>query len=319
MAHEQRSDLIADQTGSAILKRFPFQIEIRDKTWRWILLLPAVITVVVLLAIPVLWTLYAAFTDLHLFKPGGETNFVGLHNFQKLIENRSFWRTAQNTVVFMLGVVPAQLIIGMGVSLALNNITWGRKFFRTWFLMPLMLSPVVVSFVVGRMLFQEDVGPINDILRSFGFDGLPWTTHPTWAMITLIIIDVWQWSSFMILMLMAGLQSVPLDLYDAARVDGATAWQTFWRITLPLVMPITATALLIRIIDAFKVVDIIMVLTGGGPGQSTESVTLAIYRTGVKGGDLAFGSSQAYFLLVILLIFGSAFLTMTRRSMDASQ
>ena len=120
----------------------------------------------------------------------------------------------------------------------------------------------------------------------------------------------------MILMLMAGLQGVPPDLHEAARVDGATAWQSFWRITLPLIMPITITALLIRIIDAFKVVDIIMVLTGGGPGQSTESVTLAIYRVGVKGGDLAFGSSQAYFLLLIMLVFGGAFLFMSRRAMN---
>ena len=120
----------------------------------------------------------------------------------------------------------------------------------------------------------------------------------------------------MILMLMAGLQGVPPDLHEAARVDGASAWQRFWRITLPLIMPIMVTALLIRIIDAFKVVDIIMVLTGGGPGQATESVTLAIYRTGVKGGDLAFGSSQAYFLLVIMLIFGGAFLFVSRRNMS---
>lgn len=277
--------------------------------------MPAVIIVVALLAIPVLWTLYAAFTDLHLFKIGGSTSFVGFKNFEKLIQNKSFWRTAWNTVVFMLGVVPLQLAIGMVVALALDNISWGKKFFRTWFLMPLMLSPVVVSFIVGRMLFQEDVGPLNQTLRALGFEGIPWLTHPVWAMITLISIDVWQWSSFMILMLMAGLQSVPLDLYDAARVDGANSWQVFWRITMPLILPITVTALLIRILDAFKVVDIIMVLTGGGPGQATESVTLAIYRIGVKGGDLAFGSSQAYFLFVIMLIIGGSFLFMTRRAL----
>jgi multiple sugar transport system permease protein len=290
-------------------------VEIRDSAWKWILLLPAVIVVVTLLAVPVLWTLYAAFTDLHLFRIGVETSFVGFKNFEKLLTSTYFWRTVQNTVVFMMGVVPAQLIVGMIVAVCLNNITWGRKFFRTWFLMPLMVSPVVVAFVVGKMLFQEDIGPVNEILRALGFNGIPWFTDPFWAMVSLIIIDVWQWSSFMILMLMAGLQGVPPDLLEAASVDGATAWQSFWRITLPLIMPITVTALLIRIIDAFKVVDIIMTLTGGGPGQATESVTLAIYRIGVKGGDLAFGSSQAYFLLLIMLVFGGAFLYMTRRGM----
>ena len=293
-------------------------IVIRDSVWKWILLLPAVITVLTLLGIPVLWTLYAAFTDMHLFRIGVPTSFVGLRNFEKLLASDYFWRTVQNTVVFMAGVVPTQLVIGLVVAVCLNNITWGRKFFRTWFLMPLMVSPVVVAFVVGKMLFQEDIGPVNEMLRFLGFEGIPWFTDPFWAMVSLIIIDVWQWSSFMILMLMAGLQGVPPDLLEAASVDGATSWQSFWRITIPLIMPITITALLIRIIDAFKVVDIILTLTGGGPGQSTESVTLAIYRTGVKGGDLAFGSSQAYFLLLIMLIFGGAFLLMTRRGMTQS-
>jgi multiple sugar transport system permease protein len=291
------------------------RFELSDRTWRWIFLLPAVIVVAALLVIPVLWTLYAAFTDLHLFRQGVPTSFVGFKNFEKLIANKSFWRTVQNTVVFMVGVVPTQLIIGMIIALCLNNITVGRKFFRTWFLMPLMVSPVVVAFVVGRMLFQEDIGPINEFLRFIGVGGVPWFTHPRWAMVALIIIDVWQWSSFMILMLVAGLQGIPLDLHEAARVDGATSWQIFWRITAPLLVPIVVTALLIRIIDAFKVVDIIMVLTGGGPGQATESVTLAIYRAGVKGGDLAFGSSQAYFLLLIMLVFGGAFLYMSRRAL----
>ncbi|RIK39516.1 MAG: ABC transporter permease [Chloroflexi bacterium] len=308
------STALAHRTAATTRAR-RFRFEVRDRTWRWVFLMPAVIVVVALLAVPVLWTLYAAFTDLHLFRQGVPTSFVGFKNFEKLLASKSFWRTVQNTVIFMLGVVPTQLLIGTVIALCLNNITWGRKFFRTWFLMPLMVSPVVVAFVVGRMLFQEDIGPVNDFLRLLGFDGVPWFTHPVWAMVTIMIIDVWQWSSFMILMLMAGLQGIPPDLHEAARVDGATAWQAFWRITAPLLMPIVITALLIRIIDAFKVVDIIMVLTGGGPGQATESVTLAIYRAGVKGGDLAFGSSQAYFLLVIMLIFGGAFLFMSRRAL----
>lgn len=307
------STLITPQTRATA--RPGRRFEIRDTTWRWIFLLPAVIVVVALLAIPVLWTLYAAFTDLHMYRQGVPTSFVGFKNFEKLIANKSFWRTTQNTLVFTAGVVPTQLIIGMAIALCLNNITVGRKFFRTWFLMPLMISPVVVAFVVGRMIFAEDIGPINDFIRWLGFKGIPWFTNPTWAMITLIAIDVWQWSSFMILMLMAGLQGIPPDLHEAARVDGATSWQSFWSITVPLMIPIIITALLIRIIDAFKVVDIVLVLTGGGPGQATETVTLAIYRAGVKGGDLAFGSSEAYFLLVIMLVFGGAFLFISRRAL----
>ena len=305
-------------TGTVQSARPPrgmLQFSMRDNLWKWLLLMPSLLMTTLLFIAPVAWTLYAAFTDLHLFRVGVETQWVGLANFQKLLTNNSFWRTVKNTVVFMLGVVPLQFVIGMTLALCLDNVTRGLKLFRTWFLMPLMVSPVVVSFVVGRMLFQEDIGPINSLLRWMGFEGVAWLTNPFWAMVTIMLIDVWQWSSFMILMLMAGLQGVPYDLREAASIDGASFWQTFFRITMPLVMPIAATALLIRIIDAFKVVDIIMVLTGGGPGQATESVTLAIYRAGVKGGDLAFGSSQSYFLLLVMVVFGGAFLVLSRRAM----
>lgn len=304
---------------SAKPRREALQFSLHDNIWKWVLLLPSLLMTTVLFIAPVIWTLYAAFTDLHLFRVGVPTSFVGLYNFEKLLTNASFWRTVRNTIVFMLGVVPMQFLIGMTLALCLDNITRGLKLFRTWFLMPLMVSPVVVSFVIGRMLFQEDIGPINSFLRFLGFEGVNWLTHPNWAMFTIMVIDVWQWSSFMILMLMAGLQGVPYDLREAASIDGASFWQTFFRITLPLVLPIAATALLIRIIDAFKVVDIIMVLTGGGPGQATESVTLAIYRAGVKGGDLAFGSSQSYFLLLVMVVFGGAFLVLSRRAMSQTQ
>ena len=310
MATAQRSGLSA---------RGVLQFSIHDRVWKWLLLLPSLLMTTVLFIAPVAWTLYAAFTDLHLFRVGIETEWVGLYNFTKLLASSSFWRTVKNTVVFMLGVVPMQFLIGMVLAVCLDNITRGLKLFRTWFLMPLMVSPVVVAFVIGRMLFQEDIGPINSLIRWLGFEGVPWLTHPSWAMFTIMVIDVWQWSSFMTLMLMAGLQGVPYDLREAASIDGASFWQTFFRITMPLVLPIAATALLIRIIDAFKVVDIIMVLTGGGPGQATESVTLAIYRAGVKGGDLAFGSSQAYFLLLVMVVFGGAFLVLARRTMSQTK
>jgi len=296
--------------------RSPFA-GLSDKAWKWLLLMPAVVIVVLLLLGPILWTLFAAFTDMHLYRPPNiQTQFVGLNNFEKLLQNGAFWRTVRNTIVFMLGVVPIQLILGMTLGVCLNNVPWGRKFFRTWFLLPMMLSPVVSSFIAGRMMFQEDIGPINYFLRSLGFQGIPWLTDPNWAMITLIIVDVWQWSSFMFLMIMAGLQGVPHELLEAARVDGANAWQGFRHITIPIIMPVMITALLIRIIDAFRVVDIVMTLTGGGPGQATETVSIAIFRTGVKSGDLAFGSSQAYFLVLILLVFGGAFLFITRRAIN---
>lgn len=285
-----------------------------DRRWRWYLLMPAVLAVVVLLFVPVLWTLGAAFTDIHLFRIGVPTRFTGLKNFTKLLGSGYFWTTLRNTVVFVITAVPAEICVGLAVAVSLNNIARGRKFFRTLFLLPMMLSPVIVSVVIGRMLFKEDTGPINDFLTTLGFKGIPWLTDGNWAMAAIILVDIWHSSAFMILMITAGLQSIPPDLLEAASVDGADGLQGFRLITLPLLAPVLVTAVLIRSLDAFKVADSIFVMTGGGPGQATESVSLAIFRTGIKGGDLAFGSSQAYILLVIMLVFGGGFLFMSRRA-----
>jgi multiple sugar transport system permease protein len=288
-----------------------------ERYWKWALLLPAIIIVMVLLLIPVLWTLGAAFTDMHLYRPPSiETQFVGLRNFEKLLQTPPFWRTVRNTLVFVAAVVPIQLFLGMLLAVSLNNVSHGRKFFRTWFLLPMMISPVVTSFIAGRMMFQQDIGPINYFLTGLGIQSVPWLTDANWAMVTVIIVDVWQSSAFMFLMLMAGLQAVPGELLEAARVDGANMWQGFRHITVPIIMPILITALLIRTIDAFRVVDLVMTLTGGGPGQATETVSIAVYRTGVKGGDIAFGSTQAYLLVVMLLLFGGMFLLLSRRTMS---
>lgn len=288
----------------------------KDRRWAWFLLLPAVVSVVTLLVVPVLWTLGAAFTDLHLFRVGVPTRFIGTANITKLLSTASFWRTVRNTLAITAVAVPLEILIGLSVSVCLNAITRGKKFFRTWFLLPLMLSPVIVSIIIGRMMFQEDIGPLNEGLRFLGFKGVKWFTDGSWAMVAIILVDVWHSSAFMILMFTAGLLSVPDDLLEAASVDGADGVHGFWFITLPLLMPILATAVLIRTLDTLKIADIVFVMTGGGPGQATETVSMAILRAGVKGGDLAFGASQAYVLFFMMLIFGGGFLYLSRRSMS---
>jgi multiple sugar transport system permease protein len=214
--------------------------------------------------------------------------------------------------------VPLCYLLGLVVALALNNCLAGRRFFRVFFLMPVMISPVAVSVVIGRMLFNESVGPINDILWRLGLPTVSWITDPITAMVTLVVIDAWQHSAFMILMLTAGLQSLPQDPYEAARVDGASEWQIFRHITLPLLAPISVTAILLRALDGFKVVDIVKVVTGGGPGQATETVTLAVYDLAVKGGDIAYGAAAAYALLLMMAIAAAAVLVLTRRWVTAA-
>jgi multiple sugar transport system permease protein len=289
-----------------------------DRAYKWVLLLPAVVVVLGLSLFPMLVTLVATFTDWHLFKYGQPINFVGLENWIRLPQDSFFQITTRNTVVFTLGVVPAQYVVGLVVALALNNCRAGKKFFRVFFLLPMMISPVAVAFVIGRTIFHEDVGPLNDVLFRLGLPAVRWLTDAKMAMVTLLLIDIWHWTSFMVLMLMAGLQSLPQEPYEAATVDGASDLQLFRYITFPLLAPVTLTAILIRTLDAFKVVDIIRVVTGGGPGQATESVTLAVYDLGVKGGDIAYGSTAAYGLLILMMLFSGLIVLATRRWVTAA-
>jgi multiple sugar transport system permease protein len=279
------------------------RFELSDFTFKWLLLLPAVIAVVALLIFPFLFTLVVSFTDWHLFNRGAPIKFIGFEMWWSVLSSQYIHTTVLNTLRFVAMAVPVEFALGLLVALALNEITRFRSFFRVFFLMPLMISPIAVVFIIGRLMLHEDIGAVNSALMKLGFDRIMWLSDPQIARITIVLVDVWQSTSFMILMFLAGLQSLPQEPYEAAIVDGSSAWQRFRYITFPLLGPVALTALLIRGLDAFKVVDIIYALTGGGPGQATESVTMTVYRTGVKGGDIAFGSAAAYVLLVMMGIF----------------
>ena len=297
----------------------PMRRKRRDGTFRWklMLLLPAVLVVLTFTILPLVWTLGASFTDFHLFLHGFQkdvpVNFVGLKNWVDVMSDQFFWHTAKNTIVFSVSTVALELAIGLGVALSLRNITRGQRFFRVWFLLPLFLSPVAVGMIVGRMVFHEAVGPVNDLLRDVGFQGIPWLSQAEWAMFTLILVDVWQNTSFMVLLLYAGLLSIPDEMYEAAKVDGASDLQGLFKITLPLLAPIAIVAILIKGLDAFKVVDIIKVVTGGGPGNSTESLTLNIFDTSVRSGDISVGAAGGFILLAIMTIFVLIVLAVSRR------
>jgi multiple sugar transport system permease protein len=288
------------------------RFELSDVTFKWIMLLPALIAVVALLIFPFLFTLVVSFTDWHLFNRGAPINFVGFKMWASVLSSQYIHTTTLNTLRFVALAVPIEFAVGLIVALALNEATRFRSFFRVFFLMPVMISPIAVVFIIGRLMLHEDIGAINTLLVNLGFDRVMWLSDPATARMTIVLVDVWQSTSFMILMFLAGLQSLPQEPYEAAIVDGSSAWQRFRYITLPLLGPVALTATLIRGLDAFKVVDIIYALTGGGPGQATESVTLTVYRTGVKGGDIAFGSAGAYLLLIIMAIFAFALILVMR-------
>ncbi len=269
--------------------------------------------VIVLLTIfPLLFSLVITFTNMRLLGGAG-LRFVGFENWSRLFADRNFHTVLRNTVVFVLGGVTLQYVLGLGLALLLNEDIRARRFFRISFLLPMMMSPVAISYVIGKMIFSESFGPINDILSMLGLPPFAWALSPAKSMAVLIMIDTWQWTPFFMLVLLAGLQSILPELYEAARVDGASPRQMFQYITFPLLMPLSVTAMLIRGLEAFKVIDIVRVVTGGGPGNSTESVTLFAYDIGLKGGDIAYASTIAYALLITVIVSCLLFLIVGRR------
>jgi multiple sugar transport system permease protein len=260
---------------------------------------------------PLLFSLGMTFTDMRLLDP--EAHFIGLANWKRLLTDRNVRVVMKNTITMVLVGASIQYVIGFAMALLLNRKIRFRRFFRIAFLLPMMMAPVAVSYVIGKMIFSESFGPFNDMLMRIGLSPLRWSADPVKSMAILIAVDTWQHVPFFVLVLLAALQAISEELYDAARVDGATGWSLFRYITFPLMIPASTTTIIIRALNAFQVMAIIATVTGGGPGNSTESVTLFAYHVGIKGTDIAFGSTLAYALLIVVALFTVLFQSAARR------
>ncbi len=303
----------ADPPGVHHSRRSPF----RDPT-RYVFILPATIMILVFSIFPLFFSLVLSFVNWDLSRLQSGITFAGVNNFIQLFSDKRFWNTARVTLIFVLGGVALQYVVGLGVALLLNQEVRFRRFFRVVFLMPMMLTPAAVGYV-GRMLFNETQGPVNDLIKHLGGPIVPWLSNALVALPTLILVDTWEWVPFMIIVLLAGLKSLPVDVFEAAMADGASGFQIFTHITFPMILPTTVTVLLIRALEAFKLFDIVAVMTGGGPGNATESVTWYAYLTALTFGRLGYASAIAYCLLIIVTIFSYVFLQSMRRRIAAAQ
>jgi len=313
-----------------------------DRLMKRVFLSPAVIVLLSLSIFPLFWSLGISFTDI---LRGGSTTareaamtetagegFLGmdfsvtLRNYDRLFDDQRLHTAARNTMYYVFVGVTVQFIAGMMLALVLHQNFIGRKVVRVIFLMPMMTMPVVVAYA-GRMMFDSYRSPIADLWRHVvawfadvpligsQLDPIiPWLTDGSWARASIVLMDSWQWIPFVTLILLAGMQSIPDDIYEAARVDGASSWQMFWRITFPILLPLSMTVILIRGLEIFKIIDVIMVTTGGGPGSATESLTMYIYKTALTFGNYGYAAAISFVLLVLVIVFATVFLAVGRRA-----
>lgn len=273
----------------------------RKHTWVFFVV-PAVLVLLSLVIFPMLFSLTLSFHDWNAIR-AKEWKWAGLNNYKTILFEDPYFRTsAKVTVLYLLGTVPVQFLLGLIVALLLHQIT-GKVigFLRTTLIIPTIMTPVVVG-LIWRLMYNPDVGMLNYFLTSFGFSPVNWTGMPGTALPSVMMADIWEWTPFMALIMLAGLQALPQEPFEAALVDGASAWQSFRYITLPFLAPTMLVALLIRLMDAFKTFDLVFVLTQGGPGMSTEILNYYTYRYGFKFFHLGYASALSWLLVIVITI-----------------
>ena len=273
----------------------------REKLTGWLLIIPALLVLFLVFIYPIARAFW-----LSLFTENLGTQlqpeFSGLTNYLRMLGDGRFWQSMGNTAIFTIISVVLELILGLGIALVLNQSFRGRGVVRTIAIIPWAL-PTAVMGLAWAWIFNDQYGVVNDILQRLGVIdiGINWLGSPTLAMTALIIADVWKTTPFISIILLAGLQSIPQDLYEAHAMDGANPWQSFSQITLPLLMPQILIALLFRFAQAFGVFDLVQVMTGGGPAGATETVSIYIYSTVMRYLDFGYGAALVVVTFLLLI------------------
>lgn len=271
-------------------------------------------SVVLLLALTVYPLLYILRISLYRMTPGGES-FAGAANFLRIFQDGFFLQSVWHTLVFTVSALALEFALGLVLALLLDSRIRGRGLWRSLLLLPMILPPVVAG-VIWRLIYNPNFGVLNGALAALGFDTaqLTWLADPGVALAAIVLVDVWEWTPFVFLILLAGLQAIPEEPYEAARLDGSSAWQTFRHITLPLLAPAMLVALLLRTMDLLRIFDQVFILTQGGPGGATETISLYIYKTAFRFFDFGYAAAMSLVLLVATLVLSRFYIRLLQRT-----
>ena len=278
-------------------------------TFKYGMIAPLVALFLGVVGFPLAYAFYLSVTDYKLTGRGAP-NLVGADNYVATFGDEAFWHAFGTTALYVCVAVGLELVIGLAIALALQRQRWAKDLTRSMLLAPMFITPIAVGLIF-RFLLNDQLGAIPHILHSISVDYDFF--GPGNALFTLALIDVWQWTPFMVLLLLAGLESIPKEPLNAARVDGASGWYVLRRVTLPLLAPVLVVAILLRSLDAMKVFEYVFATTRGGPGTETETLQYFVYQTGIQFFRLGSAASMAFVvLLVVLSIIVIAFRRMER-------
>ena len=279
---------------------------ISDRGIAWLFVAPTIFLLLAINIFPLIWTIYLSFTNFRANRIGREVKFIGLRNYERILSDPDIWQTMQATAHFLLGTLFFQVLIGFSLAWLINRKFKGNDLWTTIIVLPMMLSPAVVGNF-WKFLYQPQTGLFNYVVSFFtGVDSSSFTmigdvALAPWA---IIIVDTWMWTPFVMLICLAGLRSIPDYLYEAASVDRASKWRQFWTITIPMVLPFLMLAVLFRGIENFKMFDLVVQLTGGGPGSITELTSINLKREAFEKWRTGYAS--AYAVILFVTVFGLA-------------
>jgi multiple sugar transport system permease protein len=278
-------------------------------------LLPGVIWILTFTFFPLFASLALSLSDARLQTINSGWHFIGLQNFADIFTDRRVGGVVLTTVFLSLGSLLLTMILGTLFAWLFNQKVAGLRFLRSMMTMPLFAAPIALGYM-GMIMFNETSGAINTILRSLGGPGVSWFTDPWSARFSILIADTWQWTPFVSIVLLAAMQAIPEELYEAASLDSSPSWMTFRMITLPLIAPAMGTVALLRLVETLKILDVPLSMTGGGPGAATQTYSYYTYITGLKNFDLGYASSLAYMLVVLCVVISTIYFARVRERFE---
>lgn len=280
---------------------------------KYLFLLPGLLWILVFTAFPLLYTLVLSFTNARL---GQATEFVGLRNYVNIFSDQKAGEVALITASQVISSTGLTIILGTFIAWLFNHDLPGLRAMRAILTMPLFVAPIALGYM-GVVIFNEQRGPLNNLVASLGGPPVSWITAAFPARIAVLITDVWQWTPFVFIVILATIQSIPEDVIEAARLDTSSDWLIFRHITLPHITPALGTVALLRLVETFKILDIPLTLTGGGPGQATQTYSFYAYLTGLRSPfQQGYASAMAYLMVIVALIISSIYFWRVRSRFD---